>query len=219
VRNKAIIALSVTLMLLVVASAVIWSKIGSNKRNLETREGDQAGDTGSDGADSASAMANIFYGPAHAYMVSTPKGWALDDENAKILGGNGCEAVLYPESGSFRGSPVNMYLKLSSAADSLKTVDDFARYDSIAFTARRPSVTIRDGDSLITLDGNKAKVRHYFDKDRESFEAIAWVVGHERCWMFVFYARDESLFKQNYPSFEELVKSYMFLTDKVRIEN
>jgi hypothetical protein len=91
------------------------------------------------------------------------------------------------------------------------TIADFRKNGNIKY----------DGKKLKTVktESGKEGEIYYFSGDKwGNFEAVAYFVEEKTINFVVFNSRDEKLFNDALPAFEELVKSYLFVTENVDIQ-
>lgn len=67
------------------------------------------------------AGTGIIYGKDHAFSLTAPKGWMLDNESAAE---QGLHAVFYPKGKDWQDSPVVAYARSRSLTEKMKTVED-----------------------------------------------------------------------------------------------
>jgi hypothetical protein len=159
--------------------------------------------------------AGIVYGTNHAYTLSAPKGWVLDNESGT---GQGLYAVFYPKGSSWAKGPVVMYTNTASKEEKgqetlQKMIDgDVANYRDNAQTKK-----ILDGPPVFTKDQKKkAVVKYFLGDNRGNYEACAYIDESKIVVFIVLTAKSQREFEDNLPAFKELVGSYWFITDVVR---
>jgi hypothetical protein len=160
------------------------------------------------------AAAGIIYGPDHAFAVTAPSGWVLDNESGV---GQGLWAVLYPTGSSWRDSNVVMYINTASKAED-PTLEGLIKGDLERQRKESPSLTITPGEPLALPDGPKALVNHFSGDKWGNHESVAYIEAPTVWVMVVLSSRDEPAYKAALPAFSDLVKSYKFLTTKVNIK-
>jgi hypothetical protein len=156
----------------------------------------------------------IVYGKDHAFAISAPDGWVLDNRAEQ---NNGLRAVFYPVGSSWAQSKVVMYANVASKSEGQKTVDELIAYDTGQFRAKSPKLSVVELEAIQTKDG-KAKVLKFSGDQFKNTEAVAYIDSPKAVVMLVLTSRDYSGFEKTYPAFVTLVKSYKYFTSDVRIQ-
>ena len=158
--------------------------------------------------------AGIVYGKDHAFAIAAPRGWILDSESGKS---QGLHAVFY-ETGSDWASAMNvMYTNSARKCEGQRTVEELMAYDLAQFRKHSPTLEVTEPSSIPTRKGT-ALVRRFTGDQHGNYEAVAYIDEEQTIIMLVLSSRTKNGFDEAYPSFEELVKSYQFLTTDVRMK-
>ncbi len=158
----------------------------------------------------------IVYGSNHAFSFKAPKGWMLDNESGV---GQGVHAVFYEKGGSWEKSKVVAYARAADRGDGVKTAADQVE-KTIADFRKRGNVKY-DGTKVKTVkteSGKEGEIYHFSGDKWGNFEAVAYFVEDKTINFVVLNSRDEKLFNDALPAFEELAKSYLFVGDKLDIQ-
>lgn len=158
----------------------------------------------------------IVYGSNHAFSFKAPKGWMLDNESGV---GQGVHAVFYEKGGSWEKSKVVAYARAADRGDGVKTAADQVA-KTIADFRKRGNVKY-DGKKLKTVkteSGKEGEIYRFSGDKWGNFEAVAYFVEEKTINFVVFNSRDEKLFNDALPAFEELAKSYLFVGEKVDVQ-
>lgn len=158
----------------------------------------------------------IVYGSNHAFSFKAPKGWVLDNESGV---GQGVHAVFYEKGGSWEKSKVVAYARAADRTDGVKTAADQVA-KTIADFRKRGNVKY-DGKMVKKVkneSGKEGEIYHFSGDKWGNFEAVAYFVEEKTINFVVFNSREEKLFKDALPAFEELAKSYLFVGEKVDIQ-
>lgn len=157
----------------------------------------------------------IVYGSNHAFSFKAPKGWMLDNESGV---NQGVHAVFYEKGGSWDKSKVVAYARaadrgaVKTAADQVaKTIADFRKNGNVKYDGKKVK-------SVKTESGKEGEIYHFSGDKWGNFEAVAYFVEDKTINFVVLNSRDEKLFKDALPAFEELAKSYLFVGDKLDIQ-
>jgi hypothetical protein len=164
--------------------------------------------------DSSDGGGGIVYGSDHAFIISAPKGWVLDNSSGVS---QGLYAVFYPKGGSWEQSPAVMYANTASRkSKDNETVVKLIEYDSNQFKSNHPEVKIGDLPSLRTKNEKSAIVKTFA---YTQYEAVAYIEEETIIAMIVLTTRTEEQFNNALPAFRELVSSYLFITKDVHLPN
>lgn len=148
----------------------------------------------------------FLYGTDHVFSLTAPDGWVLDN----ISGiSQGLYAVFYPEGESWKNSPAVMYGK-GQSKDTNQTLQDFITDDSTQFTEKDSSVKILDCGQLKIGQGKTAVLRKFL---YSQYEVVAYIDEPKIVAMIVLTSRSKEAYDSVYYSFEELVRSYHFISD------
>jgi hypothetical protein len=92
------------------------------------------------------------------------------------------------------------------------------KHDIDKFKQNSPNLRVEEKES-IEVDNGKKKARIvYFSADRfGSYEAVAYIPENKVVVIIVMISGNKEKFESNLKAFEDLVKSYMFITDEVII--
>lgn len=157
----------------------------------------------------------IIHGKNHAFSFKAPKGWVLDNESGV---GQGVHAVFYEKGGSWEKSKVVAYARaadrdgdIKTAADQVaKTIADFRKNGSAKYDGKKMK-------TVKTKSGKEGVIYHFSGDKWGNFEAVAYFEEEKTINFVVLNSRDEKLFTAALPAFEELVKSYLFVSDSIDI--
>jgi hypothetical protein len=162
-----------------------------------------------------SMNSGIVYGENYAFVLSAPAGWVLDNESGAK---QGLDAVFYPEGSSWRESGAVMYANVvQKTEDRDSTLAKVLASDEARFRSDSPGLVIQTAAAVATGDGKQAVIRHFSGSSLGNWEAVAYIDEEKVVSMLVLSCREEALFKKSLPSFEKLVASYRFLTERVRV--
>ena len=157
----------------------------------------------------------IVYGTNHAFSFKAPKGWMLDNESGVS---QGIHAVFYEKGGSWQKSKAVAYARaadrgtVKTAADQVaKTIADFRKNGNDKYDGKKVK-------TVKTESGKDGEIYHFSGDKWGNFEAVAYFVEEKTINFVVFNSRDEKLFNDALPAFEELAKSYLFVGEKVDIQ-
>lgn len=164
----------------------------------------------------------MVYGKAHAFSVCAPKGWVLDNT---ILNDQGIYAVFYPAGSSWNAAKDKgtvMYVNTAAKESGSATVSALMATDAEDTKRNAPSA-VKKACEAIKLDKAPeeppAPVQCFAPGAFERFEAVAYIDSPKIITMVVMTSKNEHSFKQDYPAFLALVKSYWFFSSDVTIQH
>lgn len=157
----------------------------------------------------------IIYGPGHAYSLSAPDGWIMDNSAGVSMG---LHAVFYPEGTTWLKSDVVMYPNFAGA-DSTSTLQDVIDSDIKYFketgakkTDFKKNITNKKGDKFAL---------YYFEYTKDnihSYEYIAYTRAKTGVIMLILHTQNKKLLNKHYKALTQLADSYLWIADEVKIE-
>lgn len=157
----------------------------------------------------------ILYGHDHSYYLTAPPGWILDSESGMD---QGLTAVFYPKGSSWSDAETAMYSTYTAFDTTRKeTLRDVIAADSANFKNLSPGLKIGKQDAIPLGKMRSIPVSSYSDPANNNYEMVAYIAEKKGVVMIVISSRNKNGCINNYKSFESLVRSYKFLTDKVNI--
>ena len=155
----------------------------------------------------------IVRGPGYAFSVRAPSGWVIDSNSGLS---QGIPAVFYPKGGSWDGSPVVAYARSRPRTVKVESIDDAVKFVLETFHNEGLRNYCAKFIKTIKTDEGKDAAIYYFAGDKwGDSEATAYFLGPKSINFVTLNARSEGLFKESMPAFEELVRSYVLLAEKV----
>jgi hypothetical protein len=162
------------------------------------------------------AKTGIIYGKNHAFSLTAPKGWVLDNKSGVS---QGLHAVFYEEGQSWKDAVTVMYANTASLEnDAHKTLDQLIEYDLNNFKKQYPGIIITDGKDVLIDDKILAKVKYLSGQTYGNYEAMAYINAGKTGVMIIMTSRTKEGFENSLTAFEALIKSYLFMSDKVMID-
>lgn len=153
----------------------------------------------------------IVYGADHAFSLTAPKGWMLDNESGVK---QGLHAVFYPKGKTWKNSPVIAYARSRPRTKEIQTAEDAVK-DVVAMFHREgsPGYKARKDGTLATASGKKADIYIFTGDEWGNSEAVAYFVEEKTINFVVYNGRNADDFQKSLNSFKALAKSYMFMGD------
>jgi hypothetical protein len=166
------------------------------------------------GASAAEAQTGIVYGDSHAFFVTAPPGWVLDNRSGLA---DRVHAAFYPQGSSWTDSPAVMYAN-GVARSSGETLDSFIADDVKTFRDRSPQIQIKEEHPIKTKDGRIALVRYFSGGQSGNHEAVAYIAEKRAFIVLALSARTQDAYQRSLQSFEKLVRNYTFISDNPKDE-
>ena len=157
----------------------------------------------------------IIYGKNHAYALTAPKGWVLDNKSGVS---QGLHAVFYPQNSSWKDGVSVMYANVWEKKSAEQTVNVIITSDIAEFKKKSPDLKVEDAKAIELGKGKTATVRHFSNDTNGNSEAIAYIEEEKVVVLIILTSRTKKDFESSLSAFQELVGSYSFLTDKVVTE-
>lgn len=156
----------------------------------------------------------ILYGDDHAFGITPPEGWTVDDTSGL---GSHIRVVLYPRGQKWDSAPTVMYVNpLHQKAESPRTLREMIDRDVADFMKRSPKGRVTAGRPLRTGKAQVAEVRYFAPTGEAPLEAVAYVSEQDLVMLLVLSSRDGAGFRSGLPAFESLVTSYQFVAGGIR---
>lgn len=161
-------------------------------------------------------QAGIIYGKNHAFSLTAPEGWVLDNQSGVS---QGLHAVFYMRGKSWKDATTVMYANTASLEDEAhKTLEQLIKYDLDKFKKNYSDLEITDGKDIMTKGNTVAKIKYLSGKSYGNHEAISYIDAGKTGVMIILSSRTKDEFENSLPAFESLVKSYFFMSDKVILD-
>lgn len=153
----------------------------------------------------------IVYGEDHAFKLTAPRGWILDNESATR---QGVHAVFYPKGSSWKDGVVVAYARSRPKTDEIRTAEDAANFVVEDFhTHGSPNYKANWIQSIKTASGKDAVIYHFSGDRWGNTEAVAYFVEAKTINFITLTSRDRKAFEESLPAFEQLAASYVFVGD------
>jgi hypothetical protein len=153
----------------------------------------------------------IIYGTDHAFSLTAPKGWMLDNESGVQ---QGIHAVFYPKGKTWKNSPVIAYARSRPRTKKIQTTEDVVK-DVVAMFHREgsPNYKAKKDGTITTASGKKADIYIYTGDEWGNSEAVAYFVEKKTINFVVYNSPKADDFRKSLDSFKTLAKSYTFMGD------
>jgi hypothetical protein len=147
----------------------------------------------------------IVDGPNYAFIISAPKGWKLT--STKEL-----QAAFFPVDTSFEKSTVVMYARSADKKGlGVSNVQELNRLDLKGIQKRNPAATSAKIGTVKTPLGTELPV--YSFSGSGSIEVVAYAEHEKTITVLVLSADNDEQLKAARPAFDELISSYLFISD------
>jgi hypothetical protein len=148
----------------------------------------------------------MLYGPNHAFFVTAPKGWVLDNESGVK---QGIHMVFYPVGYTWANSPVIVYGQSVTKDAKMRSVKDQVESTIKMFHEKGSTgYKITKETSITFSDGKKASIYYYAGDKWGNFEAAAYFEEKNTINFLVLNARKKPDYDKYLSGFELLVRSY-----------
>jgi hypothetical protein len=175
---------------------------------LLTRTAASSGDAGS-----GQSHVGIVYGKGHAFAVTAPPGWVLDNQSGVSAG---LYVVFYPEGSSWKNARAAMYAN-TTRRQAGTSLESFIAEDWQRFKENGADVKVFAAPPEATADNKEAQIRYFSGDKWDNREAVAYIEEDEVFVVLALTSRTPESFNMALPAFRQLVKSYKFLTKAVDI--
>ncbi|MBI5043239.1 MAG: hypothetical protein HZC10_05300 [Nitrospirae bacterium] len=160
------------------------------------------------------SSSKIFFGEDYAYYLKAPEGWMLDQSGGI---NQDVPAVFYPQGSSWSEATTVMYTT-AAYLDGLKNkdIDDVIESNEDYFEERSQDIKIDKKDSIKIEGGKKeAKIVYFLNDSHGNHEAVAYIEEEKVVVMIVLSSRTQQDFYMSLNRFEELVRSYQWVSDRI----
>ncbi len=155
----------------------------------------------------------IIYGKNHAFSLTAPEGWVLDNESGVS---QGLHAVFYKKGETWADAIAVMYANTASLDDrAYKTLEQLIKYDLKNFKKNYHDIIVTDEKDIVIKDSVIAQVKYLSGKSYGNFEAMAYIDAGKTGIIIVMTSRTKDGFENSLTAFKSLVQSYFFLADNV----
>ncbi|MBS1766851.1 MAG: hypothetical protein JST05_05535 [Acidobacteria bacterium] len=190
------------------AKVALVALVGCGHRMAQSSEGKNPTHTVMP-SQSDDAQSGIIYGDDHAYALTAPKGWVLDNQ---VWADQGIFAVFYPKGSSAKGN----WVAYSRVMDlNPKGLLAAATADLESIRQESPHYSWRRLPDLHTSDKSTALV---FSASGDSFgnaEFLAYIQAPTKVVFICAVTRTPKNLERLREPFEAIVRSYAWFTDKV----
>lgn len=155
--------------------------------------------------------AAIIDGPNYSFSIRAPEGWRMTSTRQ-------LRAAFYPADKTFEKTPVLMYVRsVDKAQLHVKTIEEMNRLDLHGIQEHHPKAESKKIGSARTSDGKEVPV--YSFSGGGYFERVAYAEQPKTITVFVVSAEKEEDLKSSEKAFQDLVASYLFISDNVTTPN
>lgn len=152
----------------------------------------------------------ILYGYKNAYWLDAPSGWVLDNQAGKR---QGLHAVFYPKNESWAKATGIIYSKAIVKGGSINSIEEYIKFTLASFEKNSPNIEVKCKSEIELNDKRKALIYEWVGDKWGNFESVAYINENHVIVIIVYNCKNEEYYKQNYDKFEQVVKSYKFVTE------
>lgn len=153
----------------------------------------------------------LIYAEGGAFLLTGPKGWTLDREVGQRLGT--C-CVYYPEGSTWDDAETVMYPSIASKGPGQVTLEEFMRNDLDDFRDHNPGMSFEDGVEIPLKHGRSAKIRYFYNVNRGSSEAVAYINEPKIIALVVMNSKTKKGLNENLPFLKATLATYAFMDVK-----
>lgn len=153
----------------------------------------------------------IIYGTDHAFVLTAPDGWVLDNASGVA---QGLHAVFYPKGSSWKASPVVMYANVARKKSEKDALETIIESDIADFKRQSPDLKVEDAEAPAG-SGKNVSIKYFAGDKFHNHEAVAYIGESKVVVMLVLSSKTKKGFDDALPAFKQLISSYHFLGDKV----
>lgn len=167
--------------------------------------------------DAQEANTGILYGPGHAYALSAPDGWVLDNESGVD---QGLHAVFHPDGGSWDQSAAVMYTNVVAlGGEGPASLEEVITEDIASARRSAEGIRVDPAASISTREqGRRATVYDFSHDAHGNRERVAYIGEPSVVVVIVLTARDKRSFRRSTSAFKALVESYVWISSDVRMD-
>lgn len=158
----------------------------------------------------------ILYGKNHAFALTAPKGWVLDTSSGVA---ERRYQIFYPEGETWSKSPAIVYSRARQKDDRIQTIEEQVADTLADFQPSSPNIKVAYQETIKVQHGKEAHVYYFTGDQWGNFEAAAYIDEPKTINFVVLSARTKESFLASLGTFEELIKSYVFISDNVSIKD
>jgi hypothetical protein len=157
----------------------------------------------------------ILYGKDHAFAMTAPPGWILDNKAGVA---QGLHQVFYPKGYSWGNSPVIAYSRARSKGAKLLTIEDQVADTVKDFQTDSPNIKAVLVATLALKDGRTATIYHYTGDKWNNYEAVAYIEEKKTINFVVLSSRTKEWFDKSQDTLRAIMESYQFVSDTVDVK-
>lgn len=156
----------------------------------------------------------IIYGTNYSFLISAQGDWILDNESGRP---NGVNVVFYPKGSNWKKSDVVMYINTTTKNEKQNDISNYIKLEIKNLKEKHRKIQITKSNEIYTMDKKKVTIYYVSGDNYGNYEAIGYLDEKNVIVVFVLSSRTKNGFIENIAKFEELIKSYKWLTEKINI--
>ena len=148
----------------------------------------------------------MLFGDDHAFFITAPKGWVLDNETGVP---QGVHMAFYPAGHTWSNSPVIVYGRSVSKDRTIRSAEDqVARTLKDFHSHGSPKYKVAGKSSLALSNGKKAAIYFYEGDQWGNYEAAGYIEEQDTVNFLVFNAPKKAYFDKHIAAFNKLLSTY-----------
>ncbi len=152
----------------------------------------------------------VVYSDGGGFVIDGPKGWTRDRKTGRRLG---MCCVYYPSGKTWNNAPTVMYPNLATKGPQQQTLEEFMATDLANFRKHNPQMTYEDAPDIALSQGRVAKVRYFYNVNRSSSEAVAYIDEEKIIALFTVSSRTKQDLTDSQPQMQAALQTYTYLDE------
>jgi hypothetical protein len=150
----------------------------------------------------------LMYRDGAGFFIDVPKGWVVDKEIGKRLGG--C-CVFYPRGTTWDNAETVLYPNIATKRKGQQTLAEFMTSDLADFRRHDPAMTYEDAEDVSLKNNRIAKVRLFYGVNGGSSEAVAYVDEDEIIVLVVLSSKTKKGLNESMPLLRSALETYVYM--------
>jgi len=152
--------------------------------------------------------AAILYSEGGAFLIEGLNGWVVDHETGQRIGT--C-CVYYPEGAAWDSAETVMYPSIATKGPGQTTLKEFMDNDLTDFRENNQGMTFEDGGEIPLKNRRAAKIRYFYNVNKGSSEAVAYVDEEKIIAIVVVSSRTKKGLNDSIPLLRSALLTYAYM--------
>jgi len=150
----------------------------------------------------------MLYSEGGAFLIEGPEGSVTDREVGDQVGT--C-CVYYPAGSTWDDAETVMYPSIATKRPGQRTLKEFMAVDLADFRDHNPEMTDEDGGTVMMKHGRIATVHFFYNVNKGSSEAVAYVDEEKIIAMFVVSSKTKKGLNEAMPLVRTALETYTYM--------